>query len=166
MSLVDPFGGADDLKAKAASVQADLTLNQLMVNVDQSLIQHTFRNLIDNAVKFCRHTDTPTVTLHTEVKDGRMLLCVQDNGCGFDMKYHDRIFGIFQRLQRAEDYQGTGLGLATVYRLAVHCGAAIDVEVWAVPLEQEPAPEFWHQLDLALNRVRERLSFAHGRQTA
>ncbi|MCX7251637.1 MAG: tetraacyldisaccharide 4'-kinase [Burkholderiales bacterium] len=40
------------------------------------------------------------------------------------------------------------------------------LEVWAVPLEQEPAPEFWHQLDLALNRVRERLSFAHGRQTA
>jgi tetraacyldisaccharide-1-P 4'-kinase len=40
------------------------------------------------------------------------------------------------------------------------------LEVWAVPLEQEPEPEFWHQLDLALNRVRERLSFAHGRQTA
>ena len=40
------------------------------------------------------------------------------------------------------------------------------LELWAVPLEQEPAPEFWHQLDLALKRVRERLSFAHGRQTA
>lgn len=115
----------------------------LVLHTDLECFLQIMRNLIDNAVKFCRHTDTPTVTLRTEVKESRMLLCVQDNGCGFDMKYHDRIFAIFQRLHRADDYPGTGVGLAIVSKAAERMGG----HVWAQGVPGEGA-SFYLELPL------------------
>jgi signal transduction histidine kinase len=75
----------------------------------------SLRNLVDNALKFSHGQDAPRVVVSaTRVEDG-VRLQVQDNGVGFDMKFHDRIFAIFQRLHRAEDYPGTGVGLAIVH---------------------------------------------------
>jgi signal transduction histidine kinase len=72
------------------------------------------RNLIDNAIKFTPPGTAPDITLSASSANGRTRLCVKDQGQGFDMRYHDRIFAIFQRLHRPEAIPGTGIGLAMV----------------------------------------------------
>ena len=74
------------------------------------------RNLIDNALKFTRGTPKPVVEIGGHETETSCILWVRDNGIGFDIQYHDRIFEIFQRLHRAEDYAGTGVGLAIVQK--------------------------------------------------
>jgi PAS domain S-box-containing protein len=74
-------------------------------------------NLIDNALKYSRHATPPRVRIATVVTRGALRLAVSDNGIGFDMKYHDRIFGLFNRLVRQEDFEGTGAGLAIVKKV-------------------------------------------------
>jgi light-regulated signal transduction histidine kinase (bacteriophytochrome) len=65
-------------------------------------------------VKFTRGRTNPLIQIDVEEKDLTWIISVRDNGIGFDMKYHNKIFEIFQRLQRVEDYPGTGIGLAMV----------------------------------------------------
>jgi PAS domain S-box-containing protein len=74
------------------------------------------RNLIDNAIKFARPGTVPEITLTARSVGPLVRLCVKDEGRGFDMKYHDRIFAIFQRLHRPEAIPGTGIGLAIVFK--------------------------------------------------
>ena len=82
---------------------------------------------MDNALKFSRDRPTPSLGLRAARVGDVLRLTVQDNGVGFDMKYHDRIFSIFQRLHRAEDYPGTGIGLAIVRKALDLMGG----RVWA-----------------------------------
>jgi signal transduction histidine kinase len=72
------------------------------------------RNLLDNALRFTAESPEPRIEIGGEVHPARCVLWVRDNGIGFDMRYHDRIFEIFQRLHRQEEYPGTGIGLALV----------------------------------------------------
>lgn len=72
------------------------------------------RNIIENAIKFTIGKDKPTIFIALEESEHSWIISVKDNGIGFDMKYHDKIFDIFQRLQRVEDFPGTGIGLALV----------------------------------------------------
>lgn len=72
------------------------------------------RNILENAIKFTKGKANPAIEIGLEEKTDSWILRIKDNGIGFDMKYHQRIFEIFQRLQRAEDFQGTGVGLAMV----------------------------------------------------
>ncbi len=74
-------------------------------------------NLIDNAVKYSRNSRPPRLTISAEQTPSGCLGTVADNGVGFDMKYHDRIFGLFNRLVRADEFEGTGAGLAIVKML-------------------------------------------------
>jgi len=85
------------------------------------------RNLLDNAVKFTAGRPDRTIEIGARRAQGHVLFWVRDNGPGFDMRYHDRIFEIFQRLHRAEDFPGTGVGLAIV-RKAVE---RMHGKVWA-----------------------------------
>jgi signal transduction histidine kinase len=85
------------------------------------------RNLLDNALKFTRDAAEPCIEIGGRMEDDRCILWVKDNGIGFDMKFHDRIFEIFQRLQRAEDYPGTGIGLAIVRKAMQR----MDGRAWA-----------------------------------
>ena len=85
------------------------------------------RNLLDNAIKFSRSSVPPRITIEAERRGGGVELSVRDNGVGFDMKFHDRIFSIFQRLHRSEDYPGTGIGLAIVRKAMERMGG----RVWA-----------------------------------
>jgi len=85
------------------------------------------RNLLDNAIKFTAGRPGRTIEIGARGGPGEVLFWVRDNGPGFDMRYHDRIFEIFQRLHRAEDYPGTGVGLAIV-RKAVE---RMHGQVWA-----------------------------------
>jgi signal transduction histidine kinase len=72
------------------------------------------RNLLENALKFSRDVSQPAIEITGRDSGSACILSVRDNGVGFDMKFHDRIFEIFQRLHRSEDYPGTGVGLAIV----------------------------------------------------
>jgi len=97
------------------------------VNTEVESLSRALHNLIDNALKFTRGVAQPSIEIGSHTTGQAVLIWVKDNGIGFDMQYHDRIFEIFQRLHRAEDYTGTGIGLALV-RKAVDRMAG---RVWA-----------------------------------
>ncbi len=108
-------------------VRLSLQLEPMVLQLDREGMAVVLRNLVGNAIKFSRTRAQPEVEIGSRTEGQRRMLWVRDNGVGFDMKYHDRIFGIFQRLQRAEDYQGTGLGLALVAKAVQRMGG----RVWA-----------------------------------
>ena len=84
-------------------------------------------NLISNAIKFTRPREQVVIEIGQAVKDGHTAVYVRDNGIGFSMKYADKLFKVFQRLHRPEDFEGTGVGLATVQRIIHKHGG----QVWA-----------------------------------
>ena len=87
-----------------------------------------FTNLISNALKFTRPRESAVIEVGHQSQDGRPVIFVRDNGVGFSMKYADKLFGVFQRLHRAEDYQGNGVGLAIVKRIMEVHGGRVWVE--------------------------------------
>jgi PAS domain S-box-containing protein len=91
-------------------------------------LHQALTNLIDNAVKYSRHARPPRLTLTADARPGAWRVTVADNGIGFDMKYHDRIFGLFNRLVHASEFEGTGAGLAIVKRLMDKLGGTIRAE--------------------------------------
>ena len=101
------------------------------VQCDPGLLKLVFVNLISNAVKFTRPRQVAVIEVGTRQADGTTIFFVRDNGVGFDPKYADKLFGVFQRLHRQEDFEGTGIGLATVQRIIHRHGG----KIWA---ESEP----------------------------
>lgn len=101
-----------DPRLAAARLQVDLP--EVTLQTDVASLSMALRNLIDNALKFSSAAQAPEVRIQGRVEGSLCHLWVEDNGPGFDMKFHDRIFEIFQRLHRAEEYPGTGIGLAIV----------------------------------------------------
>ena len=94
---------------------------------DPVLLTQVWMNLISNAVKFSRKKSSPNIQIGFTRNDARLVYYVKDNGTGFDMRYYEKLFGVFQRLHRAEEYEGTGVGLAIVNRIIRRHGG----EVWA-----------------------------------
>jgi signal transduction histidine kinase len=92
------------------------------VLADASGLSQSLKNYLDNAIKFTRDTPHARIEVCSKETDTSCLLWVKDNGVGFDMKYHDRIFAIFQRLNRGEEYPGTGIGLAIVRKAMERMG--------------------------------------------
>jgi signal transduction histidine kinase len=97
-------------------------LNGETVIADSNGLAQSLRNYLDNAVKFTGRTAEPRVEIGAQANGEKCLLWVRDNGVGFDMKYHDRIFDIFQRLGPTDDYPGTGIGLAIVRKAMERMG--------------------------------------------
>jgi PAS domain S-box-containing protein len=95
---------------------------------DSGLIRLVFINLLSNAVKFTRKCPAALIEVGSCEIDGALTIYVRDNGVGFDLKYADNLFGVFQRLHRQEDFEGTGIGLATVQRIIHRHGGKIWVE--------------------------------------
>jgi signal transduction histidine kinase len=84
-------------------------------------------NLLSNAAKYSSKSTTPEVRVSGRLENGEAVFCVEDNGTGFDMRYYDKLFQVFQRLHRESEYPGTGVGLAIVHRIVTRHGG----RVWA-----------------------------------
>lgn len=118
---------AEHQKEPQNKVTFQLELPDLSVHADRESLAQALRNLIDNAVKFSCHVSEPRVEIGGWEDRKNCVLWVRDNGIGFDMKYADRIFEIFNRLNRDEEYPGTGVGLALVRKAMERMGG----HVWA-----------------------------------
>ena len=92
---------------------------------DPALIKQVFANLLSNAVKYTRKREQALIEVGMLDQDGQRVLFVRDNGVGFSMKYADKLFGVFQRLHRQDEFEGTGVGLATVHRILQKHGGRI-----------------------------------------
>jgi signal transduction histidine kinase len=101
------------------------------ITTDQDGLAMALRNLIENAFKFSYNVPDAHIKIGGQETDNSCILWVQDNGIGFDMAHQERIFEIFQRLHRSENYPGTGIGLALVRKAMDRLGG----KVWA---ESEP----------------------------
>src|SRR5271169_2769962 len=98
------------------------------VECDSVLIKQIFQNLLANALKFTRPRAHAVIEVnHKQETDGQVVFMVRDNGIGFNMKYVDKLFGVFQRLHSADEFEGTGIGLVTVQRIVQKHGG----RVWA-----------------------------------
>ena len=107
---------------------------------DPSLLKQVFTNLIDNALKYSRLRDPATIEVGCAGEEaGRAVLFVRDDGVGFDMQYAGKLFGVFQRLHRVDEFEGTGIGLATVRRIVGRHGG----RVWAEGILDHGATVFF-----------------------
>jgi light-regulated signal transduction histidine kinase (bacteriophytochrome) len=95
---------------------------------DRSMLKQVWVNLLSNAVKYTRARDVAKIKIECSKKNGDLEFRVQDNGAGFDMKYAEKLFGVFQRLHKAEEFEGTGVGLANVRRVVTRHGG----RAWAL----------------------------------
>ena len=94
---------------------------------DESLIREVLANLISNAIKFSKNEKSPVIEVGGKSENNENIYYVKDNGVGFDMKYSDKLFGVFQRLHSQQEFKGTGVGLALVQRIIHKHGG----RVWA-----------------------------------
>jgi light-regulated signal transduction histidine kinase (bacteriophytochrome) len=113
---------------KSANPKAEVILHKLPPAVaDNALMVQAWGNLISNALKFSAHNKNPRVEIGFEKSNGHNVYFIRDNGVGFDMKYYHKLFGVFQRLHKQDEFEGTGVGLAIVQRIV----AKHDGKVWA-----------------------------------
>jgi signal transduction histidine kinase len=122
-------GAIEDLKMEETGRAIDWRVKSLpTLDCDAGLMKIVFANLLSNAVKYTRGREPAVIEVGTGSRDGISTIYVRDNGVGFDPKYSDKLFGVFQRLHRKEEFEGTGIGLATVQRIVKRHGGTIWAE--------------------------------------
>ena len=92
---------------------------------DRALLTQVFTNLIGNAIKFTREKEIATIEVGSDEDEDYNIYYVKDDGAGFDMKYYDKLFGLFQRLHSQEEFEGTGVGLSIVQRIISRHGGRV-----------------------------------------
>jgi signal transduction histidine kinase len=121
----------DELRPACAGRSVEFAVAELGVaQADAALLKHALTNLIGNAIKYTRKTERAVIEIgRTSVSNGDgPVYYVKDNGAGFDMRYAERLFGVFQRLHRADEFEGTGVGLSIVRRITERHGGRIWAE--------------------------------------
>ncbi len=127
-SVIEHVLAEREIEIHEHNAQISVEVAAVTVLADVDALAQAVRNLVDNALKFSRQAKPARIVIRAGHEGSKTVMSVTDNGCGFDMKYHDRIFDIFQRLHRVEDYPGTGVGLAIVRKAIERMGG----RVWAV----------------------------------
>jgi len=121
----------DELRAGCGGRSIEFAVGRLgSAMADAALLKQVLANLLGNAIKFTRDKSPAVVEVgcrREAAAGGANVYYVKDNGAGFDMRYSDKLFGVFQRLHRAEEYEGTGVGLSIVQRVINRHGG----RVWA-----------------------------------
>jgi light-regulated signal transduction histidine kinase (bacteriophytochrome) len=116
------------LHAEQEGRRVDLSVGSLPAcDGDPALLKQVFVNLLGNALKFTRKRDVARIEVGCRTGEGECAYFVRDNGVGFDLRYAGKLFGVFQRQHRMEEYEGTGVGLAIVQRIVHRHGG----RVWA-----------------------------------
>lgn len=92
---------------------------------DRALVRQVWTNLLSNAVKYSGKREQPVIEVGHERQDGVVTYVVKDNGAGFSMQYYDKMFGMFRRLHRVDEFPGTGVGLAIVQRIVTRHGGRV-----------------------------------------
>jgi light-regulated signal transduction histidine kinase (bacteriophytochrome) len=116
----------DELGKERESRDVAVTVGELPdAHADAALLKRVWLNLISNALKYTRRQPEASVQIGCRREDKEAAYYISDNGVGFDMEYVDKLFGVFQRLHRAEDYEGTGVGLAIVAHIVQRHGGRI-----------------------------------------
>jgi light-regulated signal transduction histidine kinase (bacteriophytochrome) len=123
-------------------------------------MKQVFQNLLSNALKFTRPRAQAIIEVGLAEESGSTVIYVRDNGVGFSMKYADKLFGVFQRLHRSEDFEGTGVGLATVQRIIQKHGGRI----WATA-DLDKGATFYFTLARADKAELESLAIGAGAKT-
>lgn len=119
----------DELQSEQAGRCVKVTTGYLPdCQADPTLLQQVFVNLLSNAFKYTRHRDGAMVEVASVRENGQDVFFVRDNGAGFEMEYAHRLFGVFQRLHREDEFEGTGVGLAIVQRIVKRHGGRIWAE--------------------------------------
>jgi two-component system sensor histidine kinase/response regulator len=98
------------------------------IQADPALLRQVFVNLLSNALKFTRDKPEAVIELSGKREAGECSYCIRDNGAGFDMRYAEKLFGIFQRLHGQEEFEGTGVGLSIVRRIVERHGGRISAD--------------------------------------
>lgn len=120
-NVVSELNTAPDFKPK-------IIINDLhLAMADYAMMKQVWMNLLSNAIKYSSTIDKPIIIISSEEKAGEFVYSITDNGVGFDMKYAHKLFGVFQRLHAAEDFEGVGVGLALVQRIIIKQGG----KIWA-----------------------------------
>jgi light-regulated signal transduction histidine kinase (bacteriophytochrome) len=118
----------DALSVLALDVLPELQISPMPpVQADPALLKQVWVNLLSNAIKFTRTTPNARIEIGSFEQSGETVYFIRDNGVGFDMAYADKLFGVFQRLHRSEDFEGTGVGLAIIQRIISRHGG----QIWA-----------------------------------
>jgi len=119
---------ADDVRRTEGSRPLEITVDALPpARGDRALLRQALENLVQNSAKFTRGRTPARIEIGSQPDGGRTVYFVKDNGAGFDERYAEKLFGVFQRLHRAEEFEGTGVGLAIVQRIVTRHGG----RVWA-----------------------------------
>jgi len=118
-----------ELKSEIVSREIEWKIGRLpFADCDPGLMKQVFTNLLSNALKYTRPRERAVIEVDQTTVDGQPAVFVRDNGVGFNIKYADKLFGVFQRLHRPEDFEGTGVGLAIVQRIIHKHGGRIWAE--------------------------------------
>jgi PAS domain S-box-containing protein len=108
----------DNLKLETYGRSIECEVGELHeVRGDPSMVRLVLQNLLSNAVKYTSIREQAVIEVGSKAEEDEVIFFVRDNGVGFDMQYVDKLFGVFQRLHRAEEFEGTGIGLATIRRI-------------------------------------------------
>jgi two-component system sensor histidine kinase/response regulator len=95
---------------------------------DRLLLKEVFVNVLDNAIKFSRGRERTVITVGCRMLPSECEIYICDNGVGCDMEYSGKLFGIFERLHTAEEFEGSGIGLATVKKVMQRHGGRVRIE--------------------------------------
>jgi signal transduction histidine kinase len=117
---------AKEVLVAHTGIPPELLVHQLPpAHGDAALLHHVWVNLIGNAVKYSSKTAAPRIEIGGSIQGSEAVYFVKDNGAGFDMRYADKLFGVFQRLHGADEFPGTGVGLAIVQRVITRHGGRV-----------------------------------------